>query len=59
MYLKDNKQNQKISELHTDDKTTKYMMITIFLNQLKTFMKNVIPRDNLQNCYFWTFQENS
>ena len=24
----------------------------IFLNLLKNFMKNFIPRDNLQNCHF-------
>ena len=46
MYLKDNVENQTISELYTDDKKTKLMIrkqnilatLMIFLNQLKTFM---------------------
>ena len=27
-----------------------------FLNQLKTFMKNFIPRENLQNCLLLDFK---
>ena len=46
MYLKDNVENQTISELYTDGKKTKLMIrkqnilatLMIFLNQLKTFM---------------------
>ena len=30
----------------------------IFLNQLKTFMKNLIAKDNLQSFHFWPFTQN-
>ena len=41
-------QNQTISELYTDDKKQNILAILmIFLNQVKTFMKILIPRDNL------------
>ena len=37
-------------KLYTDDKKTKYSSNPN--NILKTFMKNSIPGENLQNCYF-------
>ena len=44
----DNMQNQTISELYTDDKKQNILAILMmFLNQVKTFMKILIPRDNL------------
>ena len=44
----DNMQNQTISEFYTDDKKQNILAILmIFLNQVKTFMKILIPRDNL------------
>ena len=30
--------------------------LMVFLNQLKTFMKNFIPRENLQNCPLLDFK---
>ena len=44
----DNMQNQTISELYTDDKKQNILAIPmILINQVKIFMKILIPRDNL------------
>ena len=52
MYLKENMQNQTISELYTDDKKTTYSSNpNAFLKLAKNFY-DFTPRDNLQNCHF-------
>ena len=49
MYLKDNVQNQAISKFYTNDKNILAIPM-LSLNQ-SNFYENVLPRENLQNCY--------